>query len=246
MQYEVKGTDMPMLEMQLERGEAVYTESGGMAWMTDGIAMKTSGRGGLGKMLGRALAGESLFLTTYTCEAAQATIVFTPEAPGHIIPLPLQAGQSMIAQKDAFMVAEDDVQIEMHFRKRLGAGLFGGEGFILQKLTGPGMAFVEIAGEVVQYELQPGQVMKVDPGHIAMYEPTVDYDVEMVRGVTNMFFGGEGLFLATLRGPGRVWLQTMPLANLAGAIRRYLPTSGGAERGGDIGGNLVRGIFDNL
>ena len=245
MKYEIKGSDLPMLEMQLEQGEAVYTESGGMAWMSEGIDMSTSGRGGIGKMLGRALAGESLFLTTYTCRAAQSTIVFTPEAPGQIIPVPLQAGHSMIAQKDAFMVAEDDVTIEMHFRKRLGAGIFGGEGFILQKLTGPGLAFVEIAGEVIQYDLAPGQVIKVDPGHIAMYEPTVDYDIEMVRGVSNVLFGGEGLFLATLRGPGRVWLQTMPLVNLAAAIRRYIPSSGGAETGGDIGGQIVKGLFGN-
>jgi len=224
MHYEIKGEVMPMLEVHLEHGEAIYTESGGMAWMSEGIQMETSGRGGLGKMLGRALSGESLFLTTYTCQAAQATIVFTPEAPGHIVPLPLQAGNSIIAQKDAFMCAEDDVQMEMHFRKRLGAGLFGGEGFILQKLTGPGLAFVEIAGEVHQYQLQAGQTIKVDPGHIAMYEPTVDYDIEMVRGVSNVLFGGEGLFLATLRGPGRVWLQTMPISNLAAAIRPYIPT----------------------
>lgn len=224
MRYEIKGTVLPMLEVHLEQGEAIYTESGGMAWMSEGIRMETSGRGGLGKMLGRALAGESLFLTTYTCETTQATIVFTPEAPGHILPVPLQAGHSIIAQKDAFMCAEDSVELEMHFRKRLGAGLFGGEGFILQKLTGPGTAFVEIAGEVHQYQLQAGQTIKVDPGHIAMYEPTVDYDVEMVRGVSNVLFGGEGLFLATLRGPGRVWLQTMPIANLAGAIRPYIPT----------------------
>jgi uncharacterized protein (AIM24 family) len=177
-------------------------------------------------MLGRALAGESLFLTTYTCDAPEATIVFTPEAPGHIIPVPLQAGYSIIAQKDAFMCAENSVTLEMHFRRRLGTGLFGGEGFILQKLTGPGTAFVEISGEVQQYQLGPGQLMKVDPGHIAMYEPTVDYDIQMVKGVTNMLFGGEGLFLATLRGPGRVWLQTMPISNLAGAISRFIPSKG--------------------
>jgi uncharacterized protein (TIGR00266 family) len=245
MEYEIKGTDMPMLEIQIRQGEAIYTESGGMAWMSEGIDMQTSGRGGLGKMLGRALAGESLFLTTYTCQAAQATIVFTPEFPGAIIPLPLQAGHTIIAQKDAFMCAEDDVQMEMHFRKRLGAGLFGGEGFILQKLTGPGMAFVEIAGEVQQYQLEAGQRMKVDPGHIAMFEPTVDYDIEMVRGVTNIFFGGEGLFLATLTGPGRVWLQTMPLANLAASIRRYIPSAGSAERGGDTLGGIGK-ILGNM
>jgi len=224
MEYTINGTVMQALEIRLQRGEAVFTESGGMAWMSDGIDMKTSGRGGIGKSLGRVLSGESLFMTTYTCTAPQGVITFTPESPGKVIPLNLKAGHSIICQKDAFMCAEDDVELTMHFRKRLGTGLFGGEGFILQKLTGPGLAFVEIAGEVHQYQLQAGQTIKVDPGHIAMYEPTVDYDIEMVRGVSNVLFGGEGLFLATLRGPGRVWLQTMPISNLAAAIRPYIPT----------------------
>ena len=131
----------------------------------------------------------------------------------------------MIAQKDAFMCAEDSVNMEMHFRRKLGTGLFGGEGFILQKLTGPGRAFVEIAGEVRNYKLKAGQTLKVDPGHIAMYEPSVTYDLQMVKGISNVLFGGEGLFLATLTGPGQVWLQTMPLVNLAAAIRRYIPSS---------------------
>ncbi|MEO1645206.1 MAG: TIGR00266 family protein [Chloroflexota bacterium] len=226
MDYKIEGTTMPSLEIRLQQGDAVYTESGGMAWMTNGIKMDTNSRGGIGKMFGRALAGESLFLTTYTCEAPQALIVFTMESPGTILPVELAAGQSIIAQKDSFMVAEDDVTLEMHFRRKLSTGFFGGEGFILQKLTGPGTAFVEIAGEMRTYTLKDGQVMKVDPGHIAMYEPTVEYDLEMVKGLSNMFFGGEGLFLATLKGPGKVWLQTMPLVNLAGAIRRYIPTSG--------------------
>jgi uncharacterized protein (TIGR00266 family) len=223
MEYQIKGTVMQTLEVRLAQGEAIYTESGGMAWMMGDIEMKTSGRGGLGRMLGRALSGESLFLTTYACRGSQGMVTFTPEAPGKIIPVPLEAGQSIIAQKDAFMCAEDSVTLEVHFRKRLGAGLFGGEGFILQKLTGPGMAFVEIAGEVVEYNLEPGHLLKVDPGHLAMYEPAVDSDVQMVRGVTNILFGGEGLFLATLRGPGRVWLQSMPLSNLAAKLRSYIP-----------------------
>jgi uncharacterized protein (TIGR00266 family) len=226
MEYKIEGTMMPSLEVRLEQGEAVYTESGGMAWMTNGIRMETSGRGGIGKMLGRALSGESLFLTTYTCEANRGMITFTMESPGTILPLVLADGQSMIAQKDAFMCAEDSVELAMHFRRKLGTGLFGGEGFILQKLTGPGTAFVEIAGEVRNYKLKEGQMMKVDPGHIAMYEPSVSYDVQMVKGISNILFGGEGLFLATLTGPGEVWLQTMPLVNLAGAIKRYIPTRG--------------------
>jgi uncharacterized protein (TIGR00266 family) len=227
MEYKIQGTVMQSLDMRLMRGEAIYTESGGMAWMSDGIEMKTSGRGGgIGGMLGRALAGESLFLTTYTAEADGAAITFAPESPGKIMDLKLEAGNSLIVQRDAFMCAEDDVKLEMHFRKKLGAGLFGGEGFILQKLTGPGIAFVEIAGEVIDYNLKPGQRLKVDTGHVAMYEPTVGYDIQMVKGVTNMLFGGEGLFLATLTGPGRVWLQSMPISNLANKIYSYLPKSG--------------------
>lgn len=225
MEYQIKGDIMPTLEVRLGQGDAVYTESGGMAWMSNGIDMATSGRGGIGKMLGRALAGESLFLTTYTCQAQAGLIVFTMEAPGKIIPMELAAGESIIAQKDTFMVAEDDVDLEMHFRRKLGTGLFGGEGFILQKVTGPGLAFFEIAGEVREYDLKPNQTFKVDPGHIAMYEPTVDYEIEMVKGLSNMVFGGEGLFLATLTGPGKIWLQTMPLSNLAAAIRRFIPSS---------------------
>ncbi|MBN1680300.1 MAG: TIGR00266 family protein [Anaerolineae bacterium] len=225
MEYKIHGTVMQSLEITLVQGESVYTESGGMAWMTDGLDMKTSGRGGLGKMIGRKLAGESLFMTTYTCMAPTSMITFTPESPGKVIPVPLKAGHSIIAQKDAFMCAEDSVGLEMHFRRRLGTGLFGGEGFILQKLTGPGTAFVEIAGEVQMVELQAGQRLRVDPGHIGMYEPTVDYDVQMIKGVMNWIGGGEGLFLATLTGPGRVWLQTMPLSNLASKISRYITTS---------------------
>jgi len=207
MQYEIHGTTMQTLDVRLERGEAMYTESGGMAWMSGDIEMKTNTRGGLLAGLGRKLAGESLFMTTYTCRGEQGLITFTPEAPGK-------------------MCAETSVKLAMHFRKRLGAGLFGGEGFILQKITGPGTVFLEIGGEVRDYTLQPGQVMKVDPGHIALYEPTVQYDVTTVKGVTNILFGGEGLFLATLTGPGRVWLQSLPLSNLAAKLHRYMPAKG--------------------
>lgn len=224
MKYEIHGTTLQTLDITLGQGESVFTESGGMAWMTGDIEMNTNTRGGLMKGLARTLSGESLFLTTYTCQGPGGLITFTPEAPGSIIAVELGAGQSRICQKDAFMVAEDSVELEIHFRKRLGTGLFGGEGFILQKLTGPGIAWMEIAGEVRSYSLKPGQTMRVDPGHIAMYEPTVDYDINRVTGVRNMLFGGEGLFLATLTGPGKVWLQSLPLANLASTLSRYLPT----------------------
>ena len=191
--------------------------------MKGNVEMSTNTRGGLLKGLARSLSGESLFLTTYTCKGAESMVTFTPEAPGSIVPVALGNSESRICQKDAFMVAEDSVSLEIHFRRKLGSGLFGGEGFILQKITGPGLAWVEIAGEVREYALQPGETMQVDPGHIAMYEPSVNYDIQRVKGVKNMLFGGEGLFLASLTGPGRIWLQSLPLSNLASKLMQYMP-----------------------
>ncbi len=224
MQYKISGTLMETVDIHLKAGESMYTESGGMAWMRGNIEMDTNTRGGLGAGLGRMLAGESLFLTTYKCQSPDGLITFTPEIPGKVVPVELAAGQSLICQKDAFMCAEDSVKLEMHFRKRLGAGFFGGEGFILQKVTGPGTVFFEIPGEVRNYELKDGEIIKVDPGHIAIFEPTVDYDITSVKGLKNVFFSGEGLFLATLRGPGKIWLQSLPIANLAMKLARYMPT----------------------
>jgi uncharacterized protein (TIGR00266 family) len=225
MEYEIKGTTMPVVEVKLQRGEAIFTESGSMCWMSDGIEMKTSGRGGgLGGFLGRALSGESLFLTTFTCQAAEGRIAFAPSTPGQIIPVKLAAEQTLIAQKGAFMAGEDEVKLEIHFRKQLGAGFFGGEGFIMQKISGPGTVFVEIDGEVMEHTLGAGEILKVDTGYVAMLEPSVSFDIEMVKGgVKNVLFGGEGLFMTTLKGPGRVWLQTMPIQTVAGALIPFLP-----------------------
>lgn len=226
MQYQIRGTVMQTVDMQLQPGETIYTESGGMAWMSENIEMETGMKGGLMGGLKRSLAGESMFLVDYTCQGGQGLITFCAETPGKIIPLELAAGQSVICQKDAFMCAEKSVQLEMHFRKKLGAGLFGGEGFILQKLTGPGTAFVELSGEITEYELQAGQALKVDTGHLAMYDPTVNFDIVTVKGIKNILFGGEGLFLARVAGPGKVWLQSMPISTLAAKIARYIPSKG--------------------
>ncbi|MGF1506877.1 MAG: TIGR00266 family protein [Anaerolineae bacterium] len=225
MKYRISGTAMPSLDVRLGKGEAVVTERGGMAWYRGQVDMKTNMKGGIMGGLGRALSGESVFMTTYTAQSDPAVITFTPEAPGNIVALELAAGQTIIAQRDAFMVAQDGVQLAIHFQRRLGAGLFGGEGFILQKVTGPGMAFFEIAGEVVEVELQGGESMRVDPGHIGMFEATVTHDIETVKGVGNVLFGGEGLFLARLTGPGKIWLQSMPLNNLIAKIASRLPSS---------------------
>lgn len=227
MQYKISGTVMESVDIHLKQGESLYSESGGMAWMRGDFEMDTNTRGGLGAGLGRMLAGESLFLTTYTCKSPDGLITFTPEFPGKVIPFQLEEGQNLICQKDAFMCAQQSVKLEMHFRKKLGTGLFGGEGFILQKITGPGTAFVEIPGEVRVIELKAEEKIKVDPGHIAMFEPAVQYDITGVKGLKNVLFSGEGLFLATLTGPGKVWLQSLPLSNLAKKLSRYMPAKSG-------------------
>ena len=224
MEYKIIGSTLQAVLLELDPGETVYSESGGMAWMSHNIDMKTSGRGGgLGGILKRAVSGESLFLVEYTSQGGKGIVAFASDFPGKIVPVMLQEGQSLIAQKSAFLAAEKTVALDIHFRRKLGAGLFGGEGFIMQKLTGLGLAFVCLDGEIVEYTLEANQVLKVDTGHVAMLEPTVGFDIEMVKGFTNILFGGEGLFLATLRGPGRVWLQTMPTQNLAKAILPYIP-----------------------
>ncbi len=224
MEYKIIGTTLQAVILELDPGETIYSESGGMAWMSGNIVMKTSTRGGgLGGMLKRAISGESLFLVEFTAQAQKGFIAFASDFPGKIIPVHLEQGQEMICQKQAFLCAEKTVGLDIYFQRRLGAGLFGGEGFILQKLIGPGVAFVSLDGEILEYTLAPGEVLKVDTGHIGMYEPSISFDIEMVKGFRNILFGGEGLFLATLRGPGRVWLQTMPAQNVAKAILPYLP-----------------------
>ena len=225
MEYQIQGGNLPVVLCTLQAGDSMYTESGGMSWMTTNIGMETNMKGGLMKGLARKLAGESLFMTTYSCQQGQGLIAYSSSFPGEIRAIKLEAGQSLICQKRSFLAAESSVTLEMHFRKRLGVGLFGGEGFILQKITGPGMAFVEMDGSVIEYDLQAGQVLKVDTGHVAMFDPTVNFDIQTVKGFSNVLFGGEGLFLGTLTGPGKVWLQTMPFENLANEIIARVPKS---------------------
>ncbi len=225
LRYKIIGTTLQAVTLELPQGQTVFSERGGMSWMSANVKMETNMEGGLGGAFKRMFSGESVFMVSFTSTGGTALIGFSAELPGKIVPLNLGTGQQLICQKDAFMVAERSVQLDIHFRRKLGAGLFGGEGFIMQRLTGPGLAFVELDGEIVEYTLEAGQVLKVDTGHVAMYEPTVQMDVEMVRGFKNILFGGEGLFLTTLRGPGRIWLQTMPAMNLAKKLAHYMPSS---------------------
>ncbi len=225
MKYKISGSVMQVLDLLLFQNEQVFTEVGGMAWYRGNVHMQTNMPGGLMGGLGRMLSGESIFLTTYTCMDQQAEISFTPESPGVIVPIDLAEGQAIIAQRDTFMCGQAGIALKPHFKQRLGVGLFGGEGFILQSVNGPGIAFFEVDGEVREIDLAPREVLRVDPGHIAMFEATVQHGIERVKGVSNILLGGEGLFLATLMGPGRVWLQTMPLNNLVQKIYALMPKS---------------------
>ena len=222
MQYEIKGDQLPVVVCTMNPGESMITERGAMSWMTSNMKMETQS-GGVGKALGRMFSGESIFQNKYTAEGSQGLIAFASSFPGEIRALQITPGNSIIAQKSAFLAAEPGVELSIHFKKKLGAGFFGGEGFIMQKLSGNGTAFVEIDGSVVEYQLEAGQTMLLDTGYLAMMDETVSMDIEMVKGVKNILLGGEGLFNTKVTGPGRVWIQTMPISAVAGIIATHIP-----------------------
>ena len=231
MEYEIRGGSFPIVICTLQKGETMKNETGAMSFMTSNMKMETNTGGGLMKGLGRALSGDTLFLNFFTAQSDNEQIGFSACTPGKIMPIKLN-GNTIIGQKNAFLAAEDSVDVDIYFKKKLGAGLFGGEGFILQKFSGNGMVFLEIDGEVIEKELQPGEKLLLDPGHVAIMEPTVDFDIERVKGAKNILFG-EGLFFSKLTGPGKVWIQTMPISKLAAALIPYMPTS---TNGSDFGG----------
>ncbi len=223
MRYEIKGGSFPVVICNLENGEKMITEKGSMVWMSPNMHMETQG-GGIGKMFSKAFTGESMFQNNYTAKGGNGMIAFGSSFPGEIRALSIAPGQEMIVQKSSFLASEAGVNLSIHFQKRLGAAFFGGEGFIMQRLSGQGTAFVEIDGALMEYELQAGQQIIVDTGNVAAFTPSVQMDIQTVPGVKNMFFGGEGIFNTVLTGPGRVWLQTMPIVNVANSIRPYIPT----------------------
>ena len=222
MRYEIQGEPMPVVVCHLNNGESMITEKGSMVWMTDGMEMQTSA-GGLGKAFGRMFSGESMFQNIYTCRAGQGMIAFASSFPGSIRAVEIAPDRPVICQKSAFLAAEPGVQLSVFFQKKMGAGFFGGEGFIMRKLSGRGMAFLEIDGSAVEYDLAPGERIIVDTGNLAMVDAGCSISVESVKGVKNVLFGGEGLFNTVVTGPGRIVLQTMPISNFAGAIAAVLP-----------------------
>ncbi len=226
MQYHIIGDTMPVVEITFDApGEEMYTQSGGMSWMTEGVSMNTNTKGGLMKGLGRMFSGESLFMATYSAQRPGAVIAFSSTVAGRILPIDVNVNNGLICQKGAFLCAQHSVNLDIIFTKKISSGLFGGEGFILQKLTGSGMAFLEIDGDMVEKQLAPGEVLKVDTGNVVAFSPQVQYEIEMVKGLGNIMFGGEGLFLTKLTGPGRVILQTQNIAEFAGRIAKFVPSS---------------------
>lgn len=249
--YKIHGDDMQFVEIELDPQEAVVAEAGGMMYMDEGIAMETifgdgsqQHSGFMGALLGagkRLLTGESLFMTIFQCQSAEKrTVAFGAPYPGKIIPVHLPVvGGELIVQKDSFVCAAKGVSIGIAFQKRLGAGLFGGEGFIMQRLTGDGWAFIHAGGTLLERTLAPGETLRVDTGCIVGFQPTVDYDIQLVGGIKTALFGGEGLFFATLRGPGKIWLQSLPFSRLAGRIVAAAPKTG---RGGKGEGSILGGL----
>jgi uncharacterized protein (TIGR00266 family) len=241
MNSSISGTTLQTVHVELQPGESVYCQTHAMAWMTPDVQMTTNTGGGMLAGLKRSLTGGSFFITTYTAGGrGTSKVVFASRFPGHVIPFQLKAGESLLCRKETFLVAESSVTFAIAFQQKLGAAFFGGEGFILQKITGPGTVWLDLSGETCIEELTAGQTLLVHAGHVGIITPGVQFSIQRVKGVRNMIFGGEGIFLATLTGPGKAWLQSMPILNLAESIAHYLPHSGGGEgtASGVVGGLL--------
>ena len=223
MKYEIKGGNLPVVICTLQPGETMVTESGAMSWMSPNMKMETGAKGGLGGAFGRMFSGESIFQNRYTAQKDEGLIAFASSFPGEIRAVDIAPGRSIVVQKRGFLACTEDVELSVFFQKKFGTGFFGGEGFIMQKLSGHGMAFLEIDGSAVEYTLAPGQQIIVDTGNLAMVDATCQIDIQTVRGAKNVLFGGEGLFNTVVTGPGRVVLQTMALPAFASALIPYLP-----------------------
>ncbi|MGC8468717.1 MAG: AIM24 family protein [Acetobacteraceae bacterium] len=254
MKTKIEGSSLPVLQVGLDAGETIIAEPGEFSWMSDNIALhtttQTAGSRGLWGAIGRAMAGGGLFMTEYTAQGGEGLIAFAAKVPGSILPVEIPAGHSYMVHRHGFLCATPGVQLAIGFQRSLGAGLFGGDGFILQRLSGPCTAFIELGGECVVYDLPAGQSIKVHPGHIGMFQDSVNFDIVMMRGIRNALFGGDGLFLGRLTGPGKVWLQSLTVPGLAHALAPYI--GGGQSEQvvqgaatGAVASQLFGGIFGN-
>jgi uncharacterized protein (AIM24 family) len=252
MKAKITGSTMPVLEIALEGADRIIAEPGEFSWMTDAVQMRTTaftaGAKGIWGALGRAFSGGGLFMTEYSAPGKQGVIAFAAKVPGSIMQVDVAAGQSYLIHRHGFLCATEGVTLSTGFQRSLGAGIFGGNGFVMQKLAGPCTAWIELGGEIVTYDLAPGESLKVHPGHVGMIADTVNFDVTLMRGFSNAIFGGDGLFIARLTGPGKVWLQTLTVPNLAHALSPYLGGRGTVETvetgvAGGIAGAVLRGMF---
>jgi uncharacterized protein (TIGR00266 family) len=251
MQTRIQGTTMPVLEVQLDPNESVFSESGELSWMTASVQMMThtqaGGGGGLFGVLKRVAGGGSIFMTEYRAYQYPGLVAFATKVPGHIVPIELGQGPEYLVHRHGFLCATPQVTISVGFQQSLGAGIFGGDGFLLQKIGGFGTAWLELSGELIQRNLAPGEVLRVHPGHVGAFHSTVSFQITMVPGIKNMIFGGDGIFLAVLTGPGTVWLQTLPISRLAHQIGEYLPHDGNRQAApAAIGGGLLGGIVGSI
>jgi len=253
MRYELSGTVMQTLAVDLDPGETIFSQTNCMCWMNDSIEMNTHTGGGFFSGLKRSFGGGSFFITDFTARG-RGHVAFAPRFPGPIIPVQLNAGQFLVCRKETFLCAEKSVTLDIAWQKRMGAGFFGGQGFILQKVTGPGTVWLDLSGEVVHKDLAAGERLLVHAGHVGVMEPSIGFDIQLVPGFRNILFGGDGLFLATLTGPGHIILQSMPIMNLAEEIGQYLPggegsssSSGSSVAAGTVGvlGGILGALFSN-
>ena len=251
MQTRIQGTTMPVLDVQLEPNESVFSESGELSWMTASIQMTThtqmGGGGGIFGALKRVAGGGSLFMTEYRAIQYPGEVAFATKVPGHIVPVELTPGAEYMVHRHGFLCATPQVSIGIGFQQSLGAGIFGGDGFVLQRVGGQGTAWLELSGELIQKNLAPGELLRVHPGHVGAFQASVGFQITMVPGIKNMIFGGDGIFLAELMGPGSVWLQTLPISRLAHQISEYLPHTEGRQMAGPaVGGALLGGIMGSI
>ncbi len=251
MQSRINGTTMPVLEFILEPNESIISEAGELSWMGSSIQMTThtqfGGGGGLFGVLKRVAGGGSIFMTEYRAMGVAGELAFATKLPGHIVPVEISPGHEYMIHRHGFLCATPQIQIGVGFQQSLGAGIFGGDGFLLQKASGQGICWLELSGELVVRDLQPGETLRVHPGHVGAFQSNVSFQITTVPGIKNMIFGGDGIFLASLTGPGRIWLQTLPIAKLAHALERYMPREASRKtvEGGVIGG-IVGSIIDNI
>ena len=253
MQHVIQGTTMPVLEVQLQPGESIFSEAGELSWMTQTIQMQThtqaGGGGGFLGALKRVAGGGSLFMTEYTAQGGVGEIAFAAKTPGHILPVELSAGKEFMVHRHGFLCATPQVQLGVGFQQSLGAGIFGGDGFLLQKVSGVGTAWLELSGEVVIKQLAAGETLRVHPGHVGAFTGGTAFTIARIPGIKNMIFGGDGLFLAALTGPGTVYLQTLPISKLAHQIFEYAPPAASSEStaggvAGGLMGSMVKGMMN--